>query len=275
MRIVNLAAGAVFDALLFPFRGLSPWFGMIFVSLVTAFLMLWVFKRTSNQDGIHQAKNAIKAHLMELRLFQDNMRISLRAQGRILRANARYIACNTKPLLVMLVPILLLLAQLNLWFGAAPLQPGEETLVKIGLAPDIDPLALDISLEPSPGLTVTSPAVRIADEHQIAWRIKAPAAGPAELTFRVAGRSIVKPVAVAGPRLARVSTLTVGRSVWKQLLYPGEKPLPADTPLTSIEVRYESGSLDLFGLSINWLVAYFLLSVVLGFAFKGVFKVEI
>ncbi|MEN6311267.1 MAG: hypothetical protein ABFD80_06975 [Acidobacteriota bacterium] len=275
MRIVNLVAGAVCDALIFPFRGLSPWFGMIFVSLVTAFLMLWVFKKTSNQDGIHKAKNAIKAHLMELRLFQDNMRISLRAQGRIMRANGRYIACNAKPLLVMIVPLLLLLAQLNLWFGAAPLRPGQETLVKLGLAPGVDPLALDVGLETSPGLTVESPAVRIPDEHEIAWRIKAPAAGPAELTFRVAGRTLTKPVAVAGPRLAKVSTLTVGRSIWKQVLYPGEKSLPADTPVTSIEVLYGSGDLDLFGLPVNWLVAYFLISVILGFAFKGVFKVEI
>jgi hypothetical protein len=275
MRIVNLVFGGLFDVLLFPFRGLSPWFGMVFISLATAFLMLWVFKLTSNQDGIRRAKNAIKAHLLELRLFKDNMRVSLRAQGRILRANGRYIASNAKPLAVMIVPLVLILAQLSLWFGAGPLKPGETTLVKVKLVKAADPLALEVGIEPSPGLGVETPAVRVADEQEIDWRIRAPESGPASLTFRVAGKTIVKPVAVAGRRLSKIPTLTVRRSFFKELLYPGENPLPGGTPIDSIEVLYPSGGLSLFGLSVNWLVAYFILSIIFGFAFKGVFKVEI
>jgi uncharacterized membrane protein (DUF106 family) len=275
MGIVNLITGGIFDVLLYPFRGLSPWFGMIFVSLITAFLMLWVFKLTSNQEGIRKAKNAIKAHLLELRLFKDNLRISLKAEGRILRANMSYIACNSKPMLVMIVPLILILAQLNLWFGARSLKPGEETLVKVKIAKSADPLALDVVLEPSPGLAVETPAVRIADEQEIAWRIRAPERGPAGLTFRVAGRTLFKPVAVAGKPLSKVSTLSVGRSLLRELLYPGEKPLPGDTPVTSIEILYPARSLSLFGLSVHWLVAYFILSIIFGFAFKGIFKVEI
>jgi len=275
MGIINLVMGGIFDVLLYPFRGLSPWFGMIFVSLVTSFLMLEVFKLTSNQGGIRKAKNAIKAHLLELRLFKDNMRVSLRAQGRILRANARYIACNAKPMLVMILPLVFILAQLNLWFGVSALKPGEATLVKVKLAKTADPLALAIDLEPSPGLAVETPAVRIADGQEVAWRIRAPEKGPASLTFRVAGKTVVKPIAVAGRRFSKVSPLSVSRSIFKQLLYPGEKPLPGDTPVTSIEIIYPSKGLDLFGLSVHWLVAYFLLSIIFGFAFKGVFKVEI
>ncbi|HYA48233.1 MAG TPA: hypothetical protein VEG35_00925 [Burkholderiales bacterium] len=275
MGVVNLVTGGIFDILLYPFRGVSPWFGMVFVSLLTAFLMLWVFKLTSDQDGIRVAKNAIKAHLLELRLFKDNMRVSLRAQGRILRANGRYLGCNLKPLLVMIVPLVLILAQINLWFGASPLRPGEETLVKLKLTKAADPLGLDIGLEPSPGLAVETPALRIADLGEVDWRIRAPQQGPASLTFRVAGRTIVKPVAVAGRLLLKVSTLSVGHSVFQELLYPGEKPLPGDTPVTSIEVLYPAGGLRLFGLSVHWLVAYFLLSIIFGFAFKGIFKVEI
>jgi len=275
MRIVNLIFGGIFDALLFPFRGLSPWFGMIFVSLATAFLMLWVFKLTSNQDGIRKAKNAIKAHLLELRLFKDNLRVSLRAQRRILRANLSYIACNSKPMAVMIIPLVLTLAQLNLWFSVSALKPGETTLVKLKLARAADPLALELQIEPSPGLAVETPAVRVIDEEEIAWRIRAQETGPASLTFRFAGRTVVKPVAVGGRPLAKVSTLTPGKSLLKQLLYPGERPLPADTPVTEIQVLYAEKGLKLFGLSVHWLVAYFVLSIIFGFAFKGIFKVEI
>jgi uncharacterized membrane protein (DUF106 family) len=275
MSLINFVVGRIFDVLLYPFRGLCPWFGMIFVSLLTAFFMLWVFKLTSNQDGIRAAKNAIKAHLLELRLFKDNIRVSLQAQGRILRANGRYIASNAKPLLVMIVPLVLILAQLNLWFGAAPLRPGETTLVKLKLVKTADPAGLDIGVEPSPGLAVETPAVRIADLGEVAWRIRAPEKGPANLTFRVAGRTLVKTVAVASRRLTKVPTVAVGRSILRELLYPGEKPLPGDTPVLSIEVLYPAGGLNFFGLSVHWLVAYFLLSIIFGFAFKGIFKVEI
>jgi len=275
MGIVNTITGAVFDALFLPFRNLSPWFAMVFVSLLTAFLMLWVFKLTSDQEGIRKAKNAIKAHLLELRLYKDNMRVSLKAQGRILKANARYVACNAKPLLVMIVPLVLILAQLNLWFGAAPLEPGRPAVVKVGLAPGADPAALDIAMEPSASLAVETPALRIADESEVDWRIRALGPGPAALTFRAAGLAVVKPVAVKGRPLAKVSTLTVGGSVIKELLYPGERPLPRGTPVRSIEILYPAASLEAFGLAVNWLVAYFILSIIFGFAFKGVFKVEI
>lgn len=275
MGVVNLVAAKIVDVLVLPFRGLSPWFAMIFVSLATAFLMLWIFKLTSNQERIKKAKNAIKAHLLELRLFKDNMRISLRAQGKILKANLAYVTGNLKPMLVMIVPVVLVLAQLNLWFGAAALRPGEQTLVKVGIDEAKDPLAMEIGLEPSAGIAVETPGVRVADEHEIAWRIRALAEGPATLTFDVAGRTIVKPVAIGGRALAKVSPLTVDRSIFRQLLYPGEKPLPADTPLRSIEVLYQAKDLSLFGVSVNWLVAYFILSIIFGFAFKGIFKVEI
>ena len=275
MGVINSVMGGIFNVLLYLFRGLSPWFGMAFISLLTALLMLWVFKLTSNQGGIRAAKNAIKAHLLELRLFQDNMRVSLRAQGRILRANGRYLACNTKPLLVMIVPLVLILAQVNLWFGASPLRPGQATLVKLKLAKPADPVGTDIAIVPSPGLAVETPAVRISDLGEVAWRIRAPEKGPASLTFRVAEKTLVMPVAVAARRLTKVPAQAVGHSVLRELLYPGADILPADAPVTSIEVLYPSGGLRLFGLAVNWLVAYFLLSIVFGFALKGLFRVEI
>ncbi len=275
MGIVNLVAGGIFDILFLPFRGLSPWFAMIFISLLTAFLMLWIFKLTSNQDGIRAAKNAIKAHLLELRLYKDNMRISLRAQGRIVKANGRYIAANSRPLLVMIVPLLLILAQLNLWFGAAPLEPGAVTIVKVKVRPGVDPAALDIAAAASGAIALDSPAVRIADESEIDWRIRAAGPGPAALSFTAAAKTFSKPVIVGGARLTKVSPLTVGGSLVKQVLYPGEKPIPGGTPVREIEVVYPARTLDFLGLGLNWLVAYFILSIIFGFAFKGVFKVEI
>jgi uncharacterized membrane protein (DUF106 family) len=275
MHIVNLVFGRVVDLILLPFRGVSPWFGMTAASLLTALLMLEVFKLTSNQAAIRRAKDRIKAHLLEMRLYKDNMRVTLRAQAAILRANLAYMAANLKPLAVMIVPLVLILAQLSLWFDRAPLSPGQETLVKVGLERNADPLALGLELEAPAGLEISSPAVRIPDEHEVAWRLKAVAAGNGRLILRVAGRTVEKSVAVGGRRLTKVSTLASRGSLWKRLLYPGEPPLPAGTPVRSVEVLYPVKSLTAFGLGVHWLVAYLILSIAFGFAFKGVFKVEI
>jgi len=58
-------------------------------------------------------------------------------------------------------------------------------------------------------------------------------------------------------------------------MHPGEKPLPAAGAVRSIAVAYKSASLPLFGWDVHWLVAFFILSIGFGFAFKGLFHVEV
>jgi hypothetical protein len=107
------------------------------------------------------------------------------------------------------------------------------------------------------------------------WRLKAEAPGVHELVLRWGDRSAVKKVVVDAGRLARVSTARVRANAWREISHPGEKSLPGSGPVTTFEVRYPERRLDLFGAGVHWLVAYFVLSLVLGFAFKGVFKVTI
>jgi uncharacterized membrane protein (DUF106 family) len=275
MHAVNVVFGGIVAAVLWPFRSLSPWFGLTAVSLATSLLMLLVYKFTSDQAAIRRAKDRIKAHLLEMRLYKDNMRVTLAAQGSILKANLAYMGANLKPLAVMIVPLVLILAQLSVWFDRAPLRPGEETLVKASVETSADPVVLGLALETPPGLEITAPAVRIPDEHEVVWRIKALAPGTGRLVLRTAGGAVEKSIAVGGPSVGRVSALASRGSFWKRVLYPGERPLPGGTPVRSVEILYPARHLTAFGLGVNWLVAYLVLSVAFGFAFKGLFKVEI
>ena len=275
MHVVNVVFGRVFDVLLLPFSRMTPWAGLVFIALLTSFFMLFVYRHTSNQAGIRRTKDRIKAHLLELRLYNDNMAVSLRAQGRILLQNLRYLVYNLKPLLVMIVPIVLILAQLNLRYGSAPLRPGEETLIKVELAAGVDPMETDLSLEASGAVAVETPPVRIPEEGEVSWRLRAKEPGPASLRFTGGGLSLDKDVTVGGSPLAKVSARRVGRSILDQALYPGEAPLPGGGPVRSIEILYPARRLSVLGLGVNWLVGYFILSMIFGFGLKGVFKVEI
>jgi uncharacterized membrane protein (DUF106 family) len=275
MHVVNLVFGGIVSTVLLPFRGMSPWIGMAVVSLLTALLMLEVYKLTSDQAAIRRAKDRIKAHLLEMRLYKDDMRVTLAAQAGVLKANLTYLAANLKPLAVMIVPLVLILAQLSLWYDRAPLSPGDETLVKAGFAAGVDPVSLDLALDAPPGIEVTSPVVRIADEHEAVWRVKAVSPGEGRFVLRIGDLRIEKTVIVGGNRLTRISALASRGSLGKRVLYPGEPPLPSGTPVRSFEVLYPAGRLPAFGLNVHWLVAYLVLSIAFGFALKGVFKVEI
>lgn len=274
MAAANAVITRLFDILLLPFKG-GVWPAMVWLSLLTAFFMLWVFKLTSNQSAVRRAKDAVKAHLLEMRLYQDNFRVMLRAEAGVFKANLKYMAANARPLLVMLVPLVLILAQLNLRFAYEPLRPGQETIVKLKLKEGLDPSRLRVEAEAGPGLELTAPAVRIPDEREFDFRLKALAPGDQAVTFVVDGQRVEKAVKVGGGPVAKVVAKRPGASFLDRLLYPGEKPLPRSSPVASVLVGHPARRLELFGLGVHWLVAYFVLSIIFGLAFKGVFKVEI
>jgi uncharacterized membrane protein (DUF106 family) len=282
MWVFNSAFGKIFNLIFFPFRSMSPWVGMILISFLTALLMLFVFRFTSNQEGIRRVKNKIKAHLLELRLFKDSLSLSFKAQGNILRYNLRYISYSAKPLLVMIIPLILILIQLNLWFGYEALTPGQETILKVELEEGQNPLDIDLALEPSTGFDIQTPPLRMEEEREINWRLKAREKGVHDLTLMVNGQKLTKKVAIAQRPLSKISPLKVRRSFINELINPGESPFPEDLPIETIEVKYRAKDINLFGWNIPWLlgippwlIAYFALSIILGFVLKGIFKVEI
>ena len=62
---------------------------------------------------------------------------------------------------------------------------------------------------------------------------------------------------------------------WNAFLYPQEPPVPGDSVIESIHVDYPHRELKFFGLTVHWLIAFFIISVVAGFALKGVFGIEV
>jgi uncharacterized membrane protein (DUF106 family) len=248
---------------------------MVFISLITGLLMLFIFRRTSNQAGIRRSKDRIKAHLLELRLFKENMGVTWRAQGGILRANLRYIGYSFRPLLVMIVPLILILVQMNFWFGYKALDIGEAAILKVRLMENVNPMEIDPAIEAPPSLAVETPPLRLEQEREIDWRIRARSPGHESMVIRVGGKDFAKTVSIAGKPLSRVSPRRVRRSFFDELFFPSEKPLPSSRLIRSIEVTYPAKKLNVLGLRLHWLVAYFILSIVFGFALKRPFKVEI
>ena len=282
MTQVGMLVNKICDGLFYPFQTLSPFWVLVIVSLITAIVMLLIFRGVSNQTGIRQAKDLIKAHFLEIPLFRHDLGIIFKAQGKILRNNLTYMKYAVMPMLVMIPPIGIVLIQLNFRFGYVPLQPEHSTIVSIKLKEGILKKEFynstgpktSLALHAPQGLEVETPPLRIIDKDEIDWRIKAKRAGRFELIFHIGGEEFKKIVRVAdglggfAPFLERASFLG-------QFLNPVETPLPSNGAIESINVNYSVKYFSIYGWHIHWIILYFALSILFAFALKGVFGVEV
>src|SRR5215467_546624 len=127
------------------------------LSLVIGFLMVIVFRYTSDQKAIRIAKDHLKAHLLAVRLYQDQIQVVLISYWRIVRSTGTYLRLALMPLLYVSVPLIFLMVQIDRYLGYTPLPTGQGFLVKAKLA---DSAALDqASLKLPDGVSLTAPPV--------------------------------------------------------------------------------------------------------------------
>jgi hypothetical protein len=271
------AVSRFFDALFYPFHSVSPWFPLALLSFLAGIFMLLVFRFTSNQTAIRRMKDRMQAHLLEVRLFSDQLSVVLRAYGRILRWTLAYLAQTLVPLAVMTVPLAILLIQLDFRFGHQALRPRDLFLVKVLAAGDAS--LENTSLRLPDGLVLTAPALHIVhtpeNQQEVNWRLEAQRPGEFSVEVDVADKSFSKQIIVAeSVSTARLSPARV-RPEWMEFfLESSEPPLPPDSPIHHILVVYPHRSLALGHWELHWLVPFFVFSLIAAFALKGVFRTE-
>jgi hypothetical protein len=242
------------------------------ISIVIGLLMVVVFRYTSDQKAIHVAKDHLKAHLLALRLFQDQISVVIRAYGRIVLATGRYLRLAFMPLLFVIVPLTFLIVQIDRYLGLAPLEPGRAFLVKARVA---DGSALnDASIQLPEGLLTTAPAVHVPADNEIAWRVVAARDGDYVVNIQTAARTFSKSV-VVGSGLPRLSPIRLRGKFWERIFVSGESKLPANDAVESIEVQYPTREIPFAWMRWNWIWLFFVLSLVAGFFFKSILGIEI
>src|SRR5438477_131899 len=145
---LNAVAGRLSSILLAPVAWLPGWLSATVVAIVTGIIMLVIFKYTSNQAAIKKTRSQIKANLLGLSLFKDDMGVALRGQRALLLNASQLLLLSAVPMLVMLVPMCLMLGQLALWYQARPLRVGEEAVVTVQLADRVSPDDVELVATP-------------------------------------------------------------------------------------------------------------------------------
>ena len=272
MDAFNLAITRLFDWLLYPVRHQDPIWAVTIVSVPTGIILVWLFGKVSNQSRIRLLKTRIKGHMLELWLFRDKTRVVLRAQVNVLWNTLKYSLCSLQTLVVLMIPVVFIMIQLEARYGARPLRLAESAIVKIIYADPTTAAEMDARIDVPEGLVIETPALQIPSQREVDYRLGARREGQYELKIITGEQTVAKSVQVGGS----VSALSPMRStgLLDRLLHPVEARMP-DGPLASVEVRYPTQYLELWGKQFHWLWVFFVVSMVTGYAFKGVLGVEI
>jgi len=275
MRYFNTALTALIDFIMTPLSVLGPPWTLFVISMLAGVLMLLIFRLTSNQAKIKEAKDKMQAHLLEVLLFKNSPRIILSAQKNLLRYNARYMRLAFTPMLFMILPVSLLLVHLDGWFGYRTLKTGESAIVSVKLSEEGPRLMSQISLEADKGLLVETPPLRIPETGEIDWRVRAEAPGDHYVTLRTADHTVQKKIIVSQTGFIRLSRSMVGSSLMDIILNPGDNPIEPGAFINKIEIGYPAREIKILGWRSHWLVLFFVISVAGGFAFRKIMKTEI
>jgi hypothetical protein len=271
---LNTFLRGVLDLTLVPLRAAPAWVSLGVYGLVLAVLALLVYKRCSNQRAIEDVKRRMAASIFEIRLFNDDLRAILRAQGTLLRDNLKYLGLNLVPLVVMVALMLPLFAHLQFVYGYEGLPVGKPAVVTVKL----DDRALHdgnrpaVELRAPDGVRVETGPVWVKPRRELAWRLVGERPGRYELALDLEGSETTKSIVVASG-LTRRSPVRQQPGLWKQLLYPAEDPLPRGLPVESIAIDYPERDVSLLGFEMHWSIAILILSLVIALALRKRFGV--
>ena len=273
MSYLNQFTGFVLDALLRPFD--SPWAALAAAALATAVVVLLIVRWTSSPATIARARGRLIARVLELVLFRHDAMVSFGAAGRILSANAVYLGTLLAPLAVSIVPCVLILAQLSCWFDARPLQVGETAVLEVKLRSGLSVTRLPLSLTGTQAVQVETEGVRIPRLSEIDWRLRGALPGVESLEIHCGDESPVTKQIVVGDEFQKVSRRRSRAGLWEQFTNPAEPPIEGDVSVERVEVRYPARQLYLRNTEIDWILAFFVLTVVFALILKRPLKVEI
>ena len=271
----NTLVTFLFSLVYSPLKWTGPLGSILVISCLCGLLLIWIFGKVSNQKAIGLARDRLSSELIGLRLFKDDLRVFFGLQFQVLVWTLKYLRHSLIPMTILLVPTLILLIQFNLHYGARPLRPGEQTLVKATLRRGVTAQkAAQITLKAPQNLTIETPAVHLEQPNEVCWRVRGATPGKFELTISD-GAAVLSKQCVVGDRWDRVTPVREGGTWYTILLYPGEAPIPKQSAIETIEIRYPKLDITILGRHVHWLVLFLVASLLCGYACKGLLGVKI
>jgi len=245
MDALNGIFTTIFDLLCAPRAWVGDAAVLVLISGVFGVLALLAFKYISFQKRIARAKNLIKAHLIEIRIWQDDLRIVGVAIVKVLGRNLQYLLLNFLPFVPLSIPFAFVLAQLVTRFAYGPIavepQPehrlaGSGVVIEVQLANESRYDAVrDVRIEYPSGIEAVSPLVRVPFEGRAYQEVAVRQPGLHAITVSLGGESQLKLLDAAPGAGMRQASREQG--FFHALLWPAEASLPSDSVFERIALR--------------------------------------
>jgi hypothetical protein len=268
---INAIMSAIGGALMAPFRALPPLLTLAVWSVVAGIAGMFLYRAVSNQNALKRVNSRMKADLLAMKLFKDEISVTFSCQWDLLKVTGMKFWYALFPLLVMMVPFVLAMSQLGTFYEFRPLAAGEPAVVSLFLSDAAWDANRNAILDVPAGVRVETPQpIRDAGQKVVRWRISPTAHGQYVLAWNVNGERVEKSLS-AGEDLMRVSPVRPGTNFWDRLLYPTERAFSTASSVQKIEITYPTRETW----PTHWLVSFLVLSIVAGLACIPFMKVQL
>jgi hypothetical protein len=259
MNAINHGVTKLFDLLLWPLEKLGNGPALVIASGVFGVLALIAFKHLSRQKSIKAAKDKVKAHLIEIRIYQDDLRIVGRAIGKVLTRNAQYLGLNLLPFIPLAIPFTFVIAQLVVRYAYSPVPvttpipvagpsflAGRGTTIEIALEPASAARVKQLTIVYPEGVKAVSPLVRVPSEGRAFQEIVAARPGRFDIQILLPGASgpeSATKTLYAGDVAGRSMQPERGRGIVSAMLWPAEDAFESGSPFARVAFRYPDSDL--------------------------------
>ena len=271
VHLLNQLVGVVVGLFLKPFSA-APMIGFTVISLLSGVVLLMLFGKFSPQSRIRDVKRRIGAAILEVALFRHDQRLALRAQGRMLGLGSMYLSYAVPPLLILMLPCVLILGQLFIHYAVRPVLPNEAAVLHLKLDQSL-PVS-DVTLS-APSEVEVSPPVRVPQSGDMYFRLQASNPGKFPITITSKGAGAVERQFFVGPTTEPLYP-SFSRKWYTELLSPSDlKGSRVPQGIQEMALEYPEADTQFFGYSMNWLLAFFLLSLASGLLASRWLKVAV
>lgn len=277
MDLINAILAFVIRAVCAPLADGPRLLPLLIVSLIAGALASIGFRYTSYQAGLKRVADSVRANLLAMRLFRDDLFVSLRAIGGLFLASFLRLLYSLPPLVILMLPFVLLVTHLAMWYEFAPPAVWQRVALEVRVKPDAWEAAKNAELELPAGVVLVGSPLRAQRDHTLAWTIKAvQPVEPTVLKIKIGSQTVEKAFqAGATTRLAAFSPVRPGDSLWRELLFPLERALPSDSPVLDIQIHGISAARNpVFGWNAPWWLTFFVVSIVGALLVKPFVKVQ-
>ena len=249
----------VLNPILQPLLNMSPFWGIVILSIIITVIITLVYKFFTNQNEMKRLKDEQKEYQKRMKELKDKPEEMMKVQKEAMKKNMEYMKHSLKATLITFIPIILIFGWMNAHLTYEPIYPGERYSVTAQFEEGLSGEAELIVDEGTELLSDAKQKIGLEEDSDVAWNLKSDE-GEHFLTIKAGNDEQTKKVLITKELLTEEAVSTYEHSDIKaiKINYNRLKPL---------------GSFSIFGWRPGWLGLYIIFSIVFSVGLRKLLKI--